>query len=235
MALSFRPRAWPTIAALLGLGLTVSACYWQYGRGLEKDRIEAQRSAADDRALVTLGAQPIAEEAIRYRRISARGEFLPDAVVFLDNQVLGTTPGLVVFTPLRLTDSNIHVLVKRGWMAAPANRAIEPSVRTPAGPVDVAGTALPPNSRFLELSSESQAGRLWQNVTLERMVAATRLEFQPLILEQTSDLDDALVRNWPRPARGSAKHYGYALQWGAMALTIVVLYVVLNVRRIQST
>jgi surfeit locus 1 family protein len=234
MALSFRPRAWPTIAALLGLALTVSACWWQYGRGIEKDRIEAQRSAADEGVLGTLGAQPIAEEAVRYRRMSVRGEFLSDAAVFLDNQVLGTTPGLVVFMPLRLADSNMHVLVKRGWMAAPANRAIEPSVRTPAGPVDVAGTALPPNSRFLELSSDTQAGRVWQNVTLERTVAATRLEFQPLILEQTSDLDDGLVRNWPRPARGSAKHYGYALQWGAMALTIVVLYVVLNVRRIHS-
>ncbi|RPI01614.1 MAG: SURF1 family protein [Zetaproteobacteria bacterium] len=235
MAFSFRPRAWPTIVALLGLGLTMWACWWQYGRGLEKDRIEAQLAAADDRVLVTLGAQPIAEEAIRYRRIGVRGEFLSEAAVFLDNQVRGTTPGLVVFMPLRLTDSNMHVLVKRGWMAAPVNRAIEPSVRTPAGTVDVAGTALPPNSRFLELSSESQAGRVWQNVTLERMVAATHLDFQPLILEQTSDLDDGLVRNWPRPARGSAKHYGYALQWGAMALTIVVLYVVLNVRRIQPS
>lgn len=234
MALSFRPRAWPTIAALLGLGLTVSACYWQYGRGMEKDLIDAQRAAADDGVLVTLGAQPVAEEAVRYRRISVRGAFLPEAVVFHDNQVRGTTPGLVVFMPLRLPDSNMHVLVKRGWMAAPVNRAIEPSVRTPSGDVDVVGTALPPNSRFLELSSDTQAGHVWQNVTLERMAAATRLEFQPLILEQTIDLDDGLVRDWPRPVRGSAKHYGYAFQWGAMALAIVILYVVLNVRRIQS-
>jgi surfeit locus 1 family protein len=231
MALAFRPRPLPTIAALLGLGLTVSACLWQYGRGLEKDRIDAERAAADDGARITLPAQPLAEEAVRYRRVSARGEFLPEAAVFLDNQVRGTTPGFVVFMPLRLGESRMHVLVKRGWIAAPPDRGIEPSIRTPSGEVEVEGTALPPNPRFLELSSSTRSGRLWQNVTLERVAAATHLEFQPLILEQQGDVDDGLLRDWQRPVRSSAKHYGYAFQWGAMALTILILYLVLNVRR----
>ena len=95
--------------------------------------------------------------------------------------------------------------------------------------------ALPPNSRFLELSSDTRVGRVWQNVTLERVAAATRLEFQPLILEQSSALDDGLVRDWPRPASGSAKHYGYAFQWGAMAVLIVIFYVVLHVRAKPQT
>lgn len=224
----------PTIAALLGLGLTVSACLWQYGRGLEKDRIDAERAAADDGARITLGAQPIGEDAVRFHQVRARGEFLPEEAIFLDNQVRGTMPGFVVFMPLRLGDSHMHVLVKRGWVAAPADRGAEPSIRTPSGEVEVEGTALPPNSRFLELSSSTQAARLWQNVTLERVAAATRLQFQPLILEQQGDVGDGLLRDWQRPARGSAKHYGYAFQWGAMALTIVILYVVLNVRRNPS-
>jgi surfeit locus 1 family protein len=231
MALYFRPRPGPTLAALLGLALTASACIWQWGRGLEKDRIEAQLGAAADGARIALGAQPVAEQAVRYRRVVARGEFVPEAVVFLDNQVRGTIPGYVVFMPLRLGDSQRHVLVKRGWVAAPADRAIEPSVRTPSGQVELAGVALPPSARFLELSASTQAGRLWQNVTLDRVAAASRLAFQPLILEQQGEFDDGLVRDWPRPAHGSAKHYGYAFQWGAMAVTIVILYVVLNVRR----
>ncbi len=234
MALTFRPRPLPTIAAILGLALTVSACYWQYGRGLEKDRIDAERKAADDGARIALGVNPVAEDSLRYRRVTARGAFLSEAAVFLDNQVRGTTPGVVVFMPLRLVEGNMHVLVKRGWIAAPADRGTEPLVQTPAGEIEVEGTALPPNSRFLELSSSTQEGRRWQNVTLERVAAATRLPFQPLILEQTNDLNDGLVRDWPRPTRSSAKHYGYAFQWGAMAITILILYVILNVRRNPS-
>lgn len=234
MVLSFRPRLLPTVAALLGLCVTVWACAWQYGRGLEKDRIEAERAAADDGARVTLGSQALPEQSIRYRRVVARGTFLPEFVVYLDNQVRGASTGVVVFSPLRLGNGPMHVLVKRGWLAAPADRRAMPAAVTPTGEVEVEGTALPPNSRFLELSSSTQSGPLWQNVTLDRVASATGLAFQPLILEQTSKLEDGLVRDWPRPSRASAKHYGYAFQWGAMAVSIVILYVVLNVRRPPS-
>lgn len=234
MALTFHPRPVPTVATMLGLALTLSACYWQYGRGLEKDRIEQERRAADDGARIALSAEPVTESSVHYRRVTAHGAFVPEATVFLDNQVRGSAPGVVVFTPLRLGESNVHVLVKRGWIQAPVDRSSEPSVATPSGEVDVEGTALPPNSRFLELSPSTQEGRLWQNVTLERVSTATRLPFQPLILEQSNELGDGLIRDWPRPAHGSAKHYGYAFQWGAMAITILILFVILNVRRKPS-
>ncbi|MBX9630993.1 MAG: SURF1 family protein [Burkholderiales bacterium] len=233
--LAFRPRLGLTLIALAGLGLTVSACLWQYGRGQEKDRIAARMASDDAGARIELGAQPVDEAAVQFRRVSARGEFLAEALVLLDNQVRGATPGYVVFMPLRIAGTPMHVLVKRGWLAAPQDRTLEPAVRTPSGEITVEGLALPPNSKFLELSSATHAGRVWQNVTLERIAAATRLDFQPLILEQASVLDDGLERAWPKPASGSAKHYGYAFQWGAMAILIVVFFVVLHVRAKPQT
>lgn len=233
--LAFRPRLGLTIVALAGLGLTVSACLWQYGRGQEKDRIAARMAIDAAGARFELGAQPVEEATVRFRRVSVRGEFLADALVLLDNQVRGTAPGYVVFMPLRIAGTSMHVLVKRGWLAAPQDRMLEPAVRTPSGEIAVEGLALPPNSKFLELSADTHAGRVWQNVTLERVAAATRLEFQPLILEQSSVLDDGLERAWPKPASGSAKHYGYAFQWGAMAVLIVIFYVVLHVRAKPET
>lgn len=230
MGLAFRPRPGPTVIALVGLALTVSACLWQYGRGQEKDRIAARMADDAAGARFELGPQPVNESAVRFLHVSARGEFLADALLFLDNQARGTAPGYVVFMPLRIAGSRMHVLVKRGWIAASQDRSVEPVVGTPGGEVTVEGLALPPNSKFLELSSDTRVGRVWQNVTLERVAAATRLDFQPLILEQSSALDDGLVRDWPKPASGSAKHYGYAFQWGAMAVLIVIFYLVLHVR-----
>lgn len=225
----FRPRIGLTVAALLGLLLTVSACLWQYGRGQDKDRIAA-RMANDSAARIELGAQPMDEASLRFLRVRTRGEFLAEALLLLDNQVRGTVPGYVVFMPLRIAGSQMHVLVKRGWIAAPQDRTAEPTVRTPSGEVVVEGLALPPNSKFLELSSDTRAGRVWQNVTLERVTAQTGLSYQPLILEQSNALDDGLERDWPKPASGSAKHYGYAFQWAAMAVLIVIFYVILHVR-----
>jgi surfeit locus 1 family protein len=227
---AFRPRLGPTVVALLGLALTVSACLWQYGRGQEKDRIAARMADESAGARFELGAQPVNESAVRFLHVSARGEFLTDALLFLDNQARGPVPGYVVFTPLRIAGSRMHVLVKRGWIAAPRDRNVEPPVATPGGEVTVEGLALPPNSKFLELSSDTRVGRVWQNDPRGGGAAAPRLEFQPLILEQSSALDDGLVRDWPKPASGSARHYGYAFQWGAMAVLIVVFYLVLHVR-----
>jgi surfeit locus 1 family protein len=138
----------------------------------------------------------------------------------------------VVYTPLQLDGSALHVLVKRGWVAAPLDRSRLPDVATPDGPVVVDGLALAPNSRFLELSPQASVdGAVWQNVTVDRVAQATGLAFQPIVLEQHSPAPDGLLRDWPTPVAASSKHYGYAFQWGAMAVTIVVLDVVFLVRR----
>ncbi|MGE0653443.1 MAG: SURF1 family cytochrome oxidase biogenesis protein, partial [Alphaproteobacteria bacterium] len=67
--------------------------------------------------------------------------------------------------------------------------------------------------------------------TVDRYRKRFGLDFLPVVLEQTSDSGDGLVRDWPRPASGSAKHYGYAFQWGGMATLIVILYVYFTFRK----
>jgi surfeit locus 1 family protein len=224
-------RLVPTVAALLGLFVTISACFWQYGRGQYKDRLAADIEAANRAAVMTLTGEPVSEERMRFRRVKARGSFRSDTLILQDNQTHGTVPGYHVYMALRLSGSDRHVLVKRGWIAGSLDRSTLPTVRTPLEEVTVEGLALPPHPRFLELSSATRAGRVWQNVTLERVESAYGLAFLPLILEQRSELDDGLVRQWPTPASGSATHYGYAFQWGAMAALIVMLYVWFHVRR----
>jgi cytochrome oxidase assembly protein ShyY1 len=46
----------------------------------------------------------------------------------------------------------------------------------------------------------------------------------PLIVRQTSDLSDGLVRDWPQPGSAVDKHRAYALQWFAMAAVTVYLW-----------
>ena len=44
-------------------------------------------------------------------------------------------------------------------------------------------------------------------------------------------MQDGLVRQWPRPDSGSAKNLGYAVQWFAMALAVLIIYLVLSGKR----
>ena len=42
---------------------------------------------------------------------------------------------------------------------------------------------------------------------------------------------DGYVRNWSAPGFPPMRHIGYAVQWFALALTLLVIYVVTNLRR----
>ena len=85
--------------------------------------------------------------------------------------------------------------------------------------------------KTLELSRDVVSGRVWENLDLDRYRQATKLILQPVMILQKDDVQDGLVRQWPRPDSGSAKNLGYAVQWFAMALAVLITYLVLSGKR----
>src|SRR3981081_106753 len=102
---SFRPRAWALLLAALA---------WAAGIALGNGQT---RRAEEKR---TLGAE------LAKRQVAARGTFLPQHTVLLDNKLRHGRPGYEVITPLRLADSGLHVLVNRGWVMGTLTRAVRP-------------------------------------------------------------------------------------------------------------
>lgn len=172
-------------------------------------------------------------QQLRLRRVEAQGEFVPEALVLLDNKVRAAVPGYQVVMPLRIAGSQMHVLVNRGWIAAGPDRNRLPEVRTPNSTVKITGVAVVPG-RFLELAKTDETGVVWQNLTIERFIKNKELLLQPVVVEQDSDVDDGLVRSWPRPDLGIAKHYGYAVQWFSFCGLIIFLYGLFHVRSSRS-
>ncbi|HYA46639.1 MAG TPA: SURF1 family protein [Burkholderiales bacterium] len=227
----FRPRPLWSIVTALFVGLTVSLGNWQTRRAEEKLEAARQLDAAGQEAVLSIpSSQPVAAEGFEHRRVSARGRFLPDSTLFLDNKVLRGVAGYHVLTPLRLEGGDMHVLVDRGWVAA-GDRSALPVVSTPEGVQTIEGIAVAPGRRFLELASEQEKSALRQNLVLEREEKRLGLKLQPFVIEQTSDARDGLARVWERPDAGVDRHRGYALQWYSFAVLAVILHVVLSFRR----
>jgi surfeit locus 1 family protein len=179
---------------------------------------------------VVIGAAPVPAEEVAGRRIVAHGEFDATRTILLDNRVHRGRPGYEVVTPLRLGGGARLLLVNRGWVAAGRTRDEWPEVPTPAGPVTVHGVAVVPPQKVFALGDDAPGSR-WQHLSLDRYAAFARIDVQPFVVQETSEADDGLVRDWPRPDLGADKHKAYALQWYAFALLTVILYVVLNLRR----
>jgi surfeit locus 1 family protein len=88
-----------------------------------------------------------------------------------------------------------------------------------------------PGKRYLELSNQVAEGNVWQNLTLERYRAAVPIPLQPVVIQQENTIEDGLSREWSPPDLGIDKHYAYAFQWYAMAVAIVIIFLVLNVKK----
>ena len=231
----FRPRLVTTLAAAAGIAVTLALAHWQLGRAHEKEALAARLGARAKDAPVTLTAAAVKVEDLEWRRVSARGRFEPRYGVLIDNRVLHGVAGFHVVMPLELAGNggagSRYVLVNRGWVAGNADRSRLPDVRTPTGTVEIAGLAITPSRRFLELSERVTEGRVWQNLTLERYTKAMPIAIQPVVIQQDSALDDGLAREWDPPNLGVDRHYGYAFQWLALSATVLVIYLVTHVKR----
>lgn len=164
------------------------------------------------------------------KRLELRGEFLDRYTVLLDNKLNRGRPGYHVVQPLRLADGR-HVLVNRGWVAAPLHREQLPQLRTPTGPQEVEGRVLEHFPRAYAPSDAKPEGRVWQNVEVTTFAVWSGLKLEPYVLEQHSPLADGLARNWLRADDGIDRHEAYALQWYSLAVLSVVLFLVLSIRR----
>jgi surfeit locus 1 family protein len=231
MALQIKAKLVPTVAAVVGVVATAYLGSWQLDRAAYKLELQHRYDLALAQPPVHLGSGPVHAEDLGFRRVEAEGELRPELTVFIDNKVHNGIVGYEVVTPLRFAGSQMHVLVNRGWVKAPATRSELPDVATPAGAVRVEGIALPPPQRFFELSGQTVTGRVWQNLHFDRYREAYHVALQPLLIQQYNDLGDGLVRTWKRPDTGVNTHRAYALQWFVMSGVIALIYLLLNVRR----
>ncbi len=227
----FRPAFLPGVAALAAIVFTVSLGNWQFRRAEEKLARGRDLDDAARRAVLVLPSRPVDAQDYEFRSISVRGEYSAKHTVLLDNKVLRGAPGYEVVTPLKIAGGDMYVLVNRGWVAAGVRRDILPQIQTPAGTETVDGIAVVPSSRILELNAKTEEGSVWQNLVLARYEKWSGFKLQPIVLQQTGNAADGLVRAWGRPDTGADKHRGYAFQWYALATTILISYVAFSFKR----
>ncbi|MFT4102344.1 MAG: SURF1 family protein [Burkholderiaceae bacterium] len=243
--MAWRRRIVPAVAALLVIGLTVSLGNWQVRRAHEKQAIAKRQQRASSLPPLSLNAQPPAEAGRMpdpARRVVALGRFLPDKSILIDNRTHDGVAGFHLLTPIRLDDEPGSaaarpriVLVLRGWVAGnPADRWAWPDFRTPEGRIEIEGEPQAGLPQSLQLGRESAPGpgdRIWQFFSVDKYQHWSGLSVEPFIIRQTSNLDDGLIRAWPRAGSDVDRHYGYAFQWYGLAVVTVVLWIWYGRRR----
>jgi surfeit locus 1 family protein len=216
-----------TLAALTVALLTARLGLWQLDRAAQKTAMQA---AIDARAAMApldgLALAQSASEAAQqhHRPVRLTGRWSAAHTVYLDNrQMASGHPGFFVVTPLVLGDGRA-VLVQRGWLPRDAQeRTRVPAVPSPEGEVRVDGRIAPPPARLFEFDGAG-SGLIRQNLDIDSFARETGLQLLPLSVLQTVG-SDGLLRDWPAPSTGLAKHQGYAFQWFGLSALVIILYV----------
>jgi surfeit locus 1 family protein len=233
------------IAAVIGVAITASLGAWQLRRAAFKEQLAAQIFQRDQLPAldnIALNASNFVaatrdENTWLQRRARVQGRWLHEYTVFLDNrpmQVAGSQRvGFYVATPLAIEGSNRVVWIQRGWTQRDfQDRSKLPELAQTADVVTVQGRLISQVSRAYEMQGGASApasattgpSGIWQNLPV---VSFGSKELLPLALLQTAPEveKDSLLREWPAPDTGVAKHHGYAFQWFALSALLVILYV----------
>jgi len=233
----FAPRLFTTLLTLALIVLLVSLGRWQLRRADEK------RALFDSFAAGTDATQPIelgTPAVKRYQHVEAAGHYDETRQVLIDNMMNAEHAGYFVITPFALSGGG-WVLINRGWVPLGNSRAERPVI-------PVAGDARKVRGRADHMPSPGiQMGPKAQLTPPYPVVAAfpSRAEIAGLLRESSwtdaTDLvlldsgePDGYVRNWSAPGFPPIRHIGYAVQWFALALTLAVIYVVTNLRRMGA-
>ncbi len=234
MRITFQFRFIPFVAAVMAVALGLSLAQWQTRRATEKIELAEKLQARQSAPAIRLDAVLPSSEDLEFRRVIARGEFLRDWPVYLDNRPHNGVAGFYLLMPFRIAATNQHVLVARGWLPRnPTDRTKLPAITTPDGTIEIAGVARQSIGQVMQLGAVDapQPHAIVQNLDVDSFAASSKLAMQPIFLEQLSDTHDGLVRDWPLPSTGVEKHRGYAFQWYALAAMAFIFFVVTGIRR----
>jgi cytochrome oxidase assembly protein ShyY1 len=207
---------------------------WQTRRATEKQAVETKLAARESAAPILLGSAAMAIDELEYRRVLVKGQFVRDWPVYLENRPYRGAAGFYVLMPLKIDGADQHVLIARGWVPRDiADRTKLPAIPTPQGTVELQGIAIRNPGHVLQLGRAEalRPNAIVQNLDIPAFAAASNLPMHTVLIEQLSDTQDGLVRDWPRPSTGIDKHRGYAFQWYALAATAFVFFVVTGFRR----
>lgn len=183
-------------------------------RGAKFEREQAALASTP----ISLSPQQLGRENLLDRAATARGRWLPEKTLYLDNKIYRGRAGYQVLTPLQLPGSEVVVLVNRGWIAAPRLRSELPLVASPTGEVEVSGVTRSYETRIFELQETLPQGAIWQHVREADYRRHSGLDALPVLLLQTDVQDDGLIRDWGSPENPAHKHYGYVVMWVVFAL-----------------
>lgn len=220
------------LLSLVFILIFIALGFWQISRAHQKtallDRYE-QRTKLPPATASDL-ATP---DDWRFRQIILEGKFDDAHSILLDNKIFNGKIGYEVYTPMKANGVDTIILIDRGFVPIGASRDELPAIpKTAKGNVKIQGMVNTP-PLYLAFGSILENGKVqWplrvEYINLPELGKVLKTEFYPYVVSLNEASPGALQVKWQIVTVDPNKNKGYAVQWFAFALTLLIISVVLN-------
>jgi surfeit locus 1 family protein len=235
----FSASWWSVALTAVGMSLFIALGLWQLERAVLKESIESKFEQRLSEPYLTVLPDDDLKD-IEYRKLLVQGSFDNARNFLVDNQLHRGRAGYHVLTPLRLKDSDKVLLVNRGWAPWGESRDAPAPILEPASNESIAGIAYFPSEPALEMGGVklSEFGsqipyQLIPYIDVDVLQEPFEGRLLPWVLWLSPQQQDYYVRDWKPVWMRPEKSRAYATQWFAFALVALVLFIIMNVRKIE--
>ncbi|WP_082627082.1 SURF1 family protein [Colwellia sp. TT2012] len=228
---------WLGFTLIVFVGL-VKLSFWQYDRGLEKERRAARITQLNQQSPLTLNEivrlskekQFTGKESINDFPVTINGQFNENYIFLLDNQVEKNSLGYRV---LQVVETATHaVLVNLGWVQGSIDRSILPEVIPLQGHYQFKG-----HVRIVEqgimLAEQDFTQASWplrvQQIELAKFSTLINKPLLPFVIYVDQEESLGYKKNWHPIVMPAEKHFGYAFQWATLAIAWLILMICLRI------
>jgi surfeit locus 1 family protein len=233
----FAPRLFTTLLTIVLIALLISLGRWQLRRAEEKRVLfDSFAAGTDATRLIDVATPPLR----RYQHIEASGHYDQARQVLIDNMVDTGGAGYFVITPFALTGGG-WLLVNRGWVPLGASRAERPAIPVAGDARRLRGRADNMPSPGIQMGTKAVLAPPYPVVAsfpshaeIARLLGESSWTSAADLVLLDPGEPDGYVRHWSAPGFPPMRHIAYAVQWFALALTLAVIYIVTNLRRVDA-
>ena len=235
----FKPGLVPTIVTLLLLPILIRLGFWQLDRAELKRNLIVLYEQQNKQGPLAVKDNIRADAKLNYRAAKIEGTYNSKKQIFLDNKIHNGEVGVDVITPFKLRGSDYSILVNRGWVPTSQDRSILPEIETTQSELILSGKLkLLDEKPFFMLGNQYQSNTGWpalvQWINVKDIESKSGLKLLPYLFLLDKDNATGYVRNWKPVFMPPEKSTSYAVQWFALALALVIIYIVVNLKKIKS-
>ena len=235
---TFKPGLIPTIVFLLILPVLLRLGFWQLDRAEEKRELIELFKQQNKLGPLLIKDTIKLDEKLNYRTAQVEGNYNLTKQIFIDNKVYQGKTGVYVMTPFKLKNSEYSILVNRGWVPMVIDRSTLPEIKTPTNTLMLSGKIKILGKKPFMVGDQFQSNEGWpalmQWVSLTDIENKSSLKLLPYIFLLDEKEQGGYVRSWKPVVMQPEKSTSYAVQWFTLALALVIIYIVVNLKESKS-